>query len=226
MKRIKRLTAFLLLFLSLPLNRASAAPIRKKKDESKKIALSFDDGPSRTNCETILEILKKYNVRATFFIIGECAAADEEKIALIGQAGHELGNHTYTHADITRLSEEELEKEVKKTEEILTRISGTRPVVFRPPGGAYNEASLRVLEKMGYQTVLWSVDTRDWTKPKVSTIVNTVEKNTAGGDIILFHDLAETGSTTPEALEIVIPFLLEEGYEFVTVSELLNEKGS
>ena len=84
---------------------------------------------------------------------------------------------------------------------------------------------MAILAEMGYKTVLWSVDTRDWTKPKVATITSLVERETRGGDVILFHDLSQTGATTPDALEEVIPYLLDQGYEFVTVSELFSDAG-
>ena len=121
MKTVKQI--FLLLAaLLIASPRAFAAPARKNEAAQKKIALSFDDGPSRVNCEKILSILEKYQIRATFFVIGENAAGDEERIRRIFDAGHEIGNHTYTHACITRLSEKRLREEVKKTEEVLIQL--------------------------------------------------------------------------------------------------------
>ncbi len=226
MKRsVIRIIGFLVLMgmlLALP---SQAEIIRKGAEESKKIALSFDDGPSERNTEAILALLEKYQIKATFFVIGENAERDPDRIRKISDAGHEIGNHTYHHQYITKLNEAQLREEILKTESLLTEICGKRPVLFRPPGGAYSDKALQRIEEMGYTSVLWSVDTHDWTKPKIATIVTVVEKNVLGGDIILFHDLEQKNSPTPAALDIIIPFFQEKGYEFVTVSELLQEQG-
>lgn len=222
MKRAALKAAALILALFALPRPAHGAPIRRAEGETKKIALSFDDGPSRENCGKILRILDRYGIRATFFIVGKCAEEDPDHVREIYEAGHEIGNHTYSHANITRLDADRLRGEVKKTEKILTAICGERPRVFRPPEGGWNEAGLAVLTEMGYQTVLWSVDTRDWTRPKPASIAALVDRETHGGDILLFHDLGQTGSITPDALEAVIPSLLEKGFEFVTVSALLS----
>jgi len=198
---------------------------RKGNGEEKKIALTFDDGPSRQNTEEILKILEEYQIKATFFVIGENAEKDPERIRKIALAGHEIGNHSYTHAYMTCLSEEEIRCEIQKTEEILTEITGTKPTLFRPPGGLYNDHSCRILEEMGYRNVLWSVDTRDWSMPSTDRVVTKVEENAGAGDIILFHDLEDKRLPTPKALKRIIPYLLENGYEFVSVSEIIGEAG-
>ena len=191
---------------------------------AKEIALTFDDGPSRQNTEEILKILEEYGIRATFFVIGENAAADPERIRMIHEAGHEIGNHTYTHAYISKIRPDELREEIRKTEEVLKSITGEKPTVFRPPGGYYDQASLGVLEEMGYQSVLWSLDTKDWSMPKSDTIASKIEENAVGGDIILFHDLNDKRLPTPEALKRILPYLKENGYEFVTISEMIERE--
>lgn len=213
---------FLLSLLTVP---ASAKPYCKG-GRVKEIALTFDDGPSLQNTEEILGILKEYGIRATFFVIGENAAADPERIRMIHEAGHEIGNHTYTHAYISKIKPEQLREEIRKTEAVLKEITGEKPNVFRPPGGYYDKASLAVLEEMGYKSILWSLDTRDWSMPKSDTIVSKIEENAVGGDIILFHDLNDKRLPTPEALKRILPYLKENGYEFVTISEMIeNEAG-
>ncbi|MBR2634694.1 MAG: polysaccharide deacetylase family protein [Clostridia bacterium] len=222
-KRLLSLCSVALLGIGSLFPAADAKIYRKSETAEKKIALTFDDGPSKQNTEEILSILKEYDIRATFFVIGENAERDPERIRSIYQAGHELGNHTYTHRYISKIPREKLIEEIKRTEEVLHQITGEKPKVFRPPGGYYDDASLAVLEDMGYTSVLWSLDTRDWSIPKSEKIVSKVEDNTTSGDIILFHDLEDKRLPTPKALRAIIPYLVENGYEFVTISELLNE---
>lgn len=226
---LKPLRSSLLLALSLllflPLSpTCHGALYRKRETAEKKIALTFDDGPSKQNTDQILSILKEYNIRATFFVIGENAEKDPDRIRSIFDAGHEIGNHTYSHAYISKISQEELKKELTRTDDILKSITGSRPTVFRPPGGYYDDASLAVVDSMGYRVVLWSVDTRDWSIPKSEKIVSKVEERAGSGDIILFHDLEDKRLPTPEALKKIIPYLIENGYEFVTISELLDQE--
>ena len=222
LKNVRLPLIFLALSLfCLPLT-SQAQVYKKASIDEKKISLTFDDGPSDYNTETILQILAEYNIKATFFVIGENAAKDPARIKMIADAGHEIGNHTYTHCYINQVSEEKLRSEVKKTEELLEKITGKKTKVFRPPGGSYSDRSVQTLEEMGYKSVLWSVDTRDWCKPRLSRIVAVITETTSSGDIILFHDLNQHDSPTPEALRQVIPHLLQEGYEFVVVSELLE----
>ncbi len=197
---------------------------RKGNTNEKKIAITFDDGPSKRNTKEILALLEKYNVKATFFVIGENAEKDPDRIRSIFEAGHEIGNHTYTHAYISKISKEALKNEITKTEEVLVGITGVKPHVFRPPGGYYDDASLAILDEMGYKSVLWSLDTRDWSMPKSDTIATKVEERTGGGDIILFHDLEDKRLPTVQALRRILPFLIENGYEFVTISELLENE--
>ena len=149
-------------------------------------------------------------------------AKHPDRIREIYDAGHEIGNHTWSHGNLTRLGRDRIREEVRKTEEVLMRICGEKPAVFRPPGGCWSESSIAVVEEMGYTCVLWSVDTRDWTMPGADSVIRRVAGKTRGGDIVLFHDLGDEKLPTPDALRVLLPQLREEGYEFVTVSELLG----
>ncbi|MBQ4037819.1 MAG: polysaccharide deacetylase family protein [Clostridia bacterium] len=222
-KRVICLVLGALFLLALPL-RANAAVVKKGVGTEKKIALTFDDGPSRENTDKILSILEKYKVKATFFVIGENAEKDPERIRKIYDAGHEIGNHTYSHAYISKIAPAALQEEILKTEEILKGICGKRPVVFRPPGGYYDDASIALVEELGYRSILWSLDTRDWSMPHSDRVASQVESDTCEGDIILFHDLEDKRLPTPKALERILPYLIRNGYEFVTVSELLENE--
>ncbi len=191
--------------------------------QEKKIALTFDDGPHESYTQEILGILKKHGIRATFFIIGENAERYPDRIQTIAKDGHELGNHTYTHASVNKLSPEELAQQLEDTSRVLERLTGKRPTVFRPPFGAYNDRCVEQITALGYRCVLWSQDSRDWQLPPVQQIISSMEAKITTGDILLFHDFNRENSPTPKALEELIPKLLASGYQFVTVSELFSQ---
>ncbi len=200
----------------------STLPVSAKADTSKRIALTFDDGPHKKYTEEILDILDKYNVKATFFVVGVCAEKYPEIIAREIASGHEIGNHTYSHIHLRNTSESVLAGEIDKTEQLLFENNGYSTTLFRPPEGVCNDTVRAVTKDMNYSLVLWTVDTKDWVPVSCDSIVNTVLKNVDGGEIILMHDYVVGKSNTPDALRIIIPALLEKGYSFVTVSELLK----
>ncbi|MBQ3490395.1 MAG: polysaccharide deacetylase family protein [Clostridia bacterium] len=195
--------------------------IREGSRESMKIALTFDDGPHPYRTDDVLRLLEQYGIRATFFVIGENVSYYPEPFKRTVAAGHEIGNHTYHHKLLSETCEKTIEEEIRKTDDIIFRTAGYRPKIFRPPEGAYSDCALKAAKSMDYSVILWTVDTRDWEKPPVQVIVDNVMKNVKGGSILLFHDYMHKNAQTLEALEILIPKLLEKGYEFVTVSELI-----
>ena len=229
-RRVRRFFSWLLvlilcaLFFALPCSAEHLDVIRQINTEEKKIALTFDDGPSRQNLEEILAVLDEYHAKGTFFVLGCKAEELPEQIKLIADAGHEIANHTYSHAYISKLSEKNLQEEVKKTEDILQKITGVRPRLFRPPGGYISSASLAVTKEMGYENVMWSLDTRDWSFPSPDKVISCVKKSAKSGDIILFHDLENKKLPTAQILRGILPYLIEEGYSFVTVTELVDCK--
>ena len=187
----------------------------------KKIALTFDDGPHSVYTEKILEILKEYDIKATFFIIGKNAKEYPETLRLIKNEGHEIGNHTYDH-EINLKNKKRVKNEISKTAEIIFDICGYETNLFRAPGGVVTSELEDISKDMGYKIILWNVDTRDWAHSSVKNITENVMKNTKSGSIILFHDYISGKTPTPEALKIIIPRLIDKGYEFCTVSELLE----
>ncbi len=187
----------------------------------KLIALTFDDGPHPYRTDEILDILKEFGIKATFFVIGKNAEAYPKKLKRIASEGHEMGNHTYSHLASGKADPEMLTKELEHTEKIIYDITGARPITFRPPTGYCNSVTLKSAAEMNYKIIVWTVDTRDWAHNSVGNIVDTVKKKAQSGSIILMHDFIAGRSPTPEALRKIIPYLLGEGYEFVTVSELI-----
>lgn len=196
--------------------------------DKKVIALTFDDGPDPTYTPQIAELLKQYHARATFFVVGSRVNSFPEVARLLASEQHELANHTYTHPDMRRISPEKLAQEVAKTQETIYEVTGTKPLLFRPPGGYYSESIVNIAKRAGALVIMWSwhQDTRDWSDPGVKKIVNKVLKNARNGDIVLFHDYGGNRKQTVQALKEILPELQNRGYQFVTVSELMNHYGT
>lgn len=194
------------------------------RSAQKCIALTFDDGPHPKYTPQILDILDKYNAKATFFVIGKNAKAYPDIVKDEHARGHEIGNHTYSHPDLKKISATKFLEEIQKTSETIFEITGSHPVLFRPPGGYLNNDIIKEVADCDSKAVLWSwrQDTRDWACPSVDCIVSTVIENLRDGDIILFHDYNSGKSPTPEALEKILSELSQKGYKFVTVSELMS----
>ncbi|UJF35818.1 polysaccharide deacetylase family protein [Paenibacillus hexagrammi] len=190
--------------------------------DEKVIALTFDDGPHPEHTAQILDLLKQYDAKATFFVVGNKVKMNPELLLREVQEGHEIANHTYTHAYLSRRTN--MKKEIHDAEEQIYTVSGQRSRLFRPPGGVFNEQLVALVKSEGYKMILWSweLDTKDWRTPGVSRIVNRVLKHADNGNIVLFHDYIEGPTQTIDALKVILPELKNRGYRFVTVSELLN----
>ncbi len=195
---------------------------RSVKTDSMKIAITFDDGPHPYLTDRILEILGRYEVKATFFMVGVNVLNYPDVARNVLAAGHEVGNHTFSHSHIAKLNQNEIMKEVGLCEDALEELCEYRPHLFRPPEGAVNTYVEHCTEDQDYTLILWSLDTRDWEHKNTEQIVQSVLSNISPGDIILMHDYIGRQSHTPEALEILLPRLMELGYEPVTVSQLLG----
>lgn len=188
----------------------------------KKVTLTFDDGPHPKLTPLILDVLKEYGVHATFFMIGENAERYPEIVNRILDEGHEIGNHTYSHVQTTKIDRANIKEEILHCESVIEEISNTRPKVFRPPCGAIDADLGTLCESLGYRVVLWSIDTRDWCHIPSLEIAESVLNGIKDGDIILMHDYIGANSPTPDALKKIIPALLARGYEFTLVSDLLE----
>jgi peptidoglycan/xylan/chitin deacetylase (PgdA/CDA1 family) len=189
-----------------------------------KIALTFDDGPHPRYTDEILSILGDEGVKATFFTIGCNVKQYPEIVKRVMAAGHEIGNHTYTHPLVPLVSSQMIEDEIKMTDTVLLSLGCACPTFFRPPQGKFPPDKEGLLQRTGKIAVLWSIDTRDWEHKPTEEIVRMVENEVAGGDIILFHDFVGGESQTIPAIKKLIPTLKERGYQFVTLSELLLDE--
>lgn len=191
-------------------------------DESK-IALSFDAAWGNEYTETILDILDEQEVKATFFVTGQWLHDYPESVLDVFDRGHEIANHSLSHKEMSKMSEEEIEKDIMGIHKELKDLTGYEPTLFRPPYGDYDNEVILTAKKCGYTTVQWSVDSLDWKNYGVSNIIDTVttHKQMENGAIILMHNGAKY---TPEALEEVIIRLKEKGFSFVTVGELIYTK--
>ena len=187
-----------------------------------RVALTFDDGPHPRLTPRILEILDRYGIRATFFMIGKNVCDYPETARMVAAAGHEIGNHTDSHVRLYGLGRDRAERELDGCALKLQAECSYTPVLFRPPEGAVDSDVLAAAAQKGYRVILWSVDTRDWEVKNAGVIVNRVLSAVKPGDIILMHDFISYNSKTPEALERLIPKLLARGYEIGSVGELLN----
>ena len=194
-------------------------------NDGNKIALTFDDGPHPQYTPLILDILREYNVHATFFLIGENAERNPELVRRILREGHEIGNHTYLHKNLKEHTSGGIYEEISMAEEAILRIADQRTKLLRPPGGLYDKQVCETAHRLDYDIILWTVDTFDWKHPTPEEIIQTVESNVQCGDIILCHDfIGGAPSPTPDAIRKIIPDLLRRGYEFVSVSELIYSK--
>ena len=184
------------------------------------VALTFDDGPSPKYTERILDALKEYNASATFFVLGSNAENAPKLLQRMVLEGNEIGNHTYSHKQLTTLSKAGIEEEIKETKECIYTITHIYPHVLRPPYGSKNDTVVKCAEDA--KVVTWSLDTRDWKDRDAKIVVERILKDVKDGDIILMHDLY---ASSAQAAAIVIPKLQEMGYQLVTVSQLYEAKG-
>ncbi len=189
-----------------------------------KIALTFDDGPHPRLTPKILDILKKYQVHATFFIVGQNAELYPYLVERILAEGHEIGNHTYSHGKVAGSSFGQMKKEFEACESAIYEIADYKTKLLRPPEGFLDSKIKSISRQMDYNIILWNIDTMDWAHRSPEDICQNVSDNISQGSIILMHDYIGYHSPTPEALALFIPVLLERGYQFAVVSDLIGSK--
>ncbi len=187
----------------------------------KLVALTYDDGPHPTITPKLIELLKSKNTPATFFLLGQSVKAYPAIARQLAENGFEVGNHSFSHPQLTKLSDEAIRRELTQCAELITSATGGAPIrVMRPTYGAHNERVRRIANEMGYKIILWDVDTNDWRKRTTDQMVATILSSATDGSIILMHDRYPT---TLETTAAVIDELRARGFTFVTVSEMLEQ---
>lgn len=208
-------------------NDNSVVPKENKEDKTNReidpekpmVALTFDDGPYDKSTKSILDTLKENNGVATFFILGNRVSSNQLLLKRMIDEGNEIGNHSYNHKQLTTLSDEELHHQIEKTQNIIKEIVGVTPKFMRPTYGSHNE---RLREMVGLPLILWSVDTRDWDSRDAKMISDHVFQTVKDGSVVLMHDIY---NSTADAVKIIVPELVRQGYQLVTISELYEYKG-
>ena len=188
-----------------------------KKRSRKVVALTFDDGPNPNTTPVALELLKKYNAKATFFMVGRSVAGNEDIIKQVVAEGHQIGNHSWSHPLLTKVTLEQAKSQINDTTEVLKKASGQDVHIMRPPYGGINSA---IQAAVSQSFILWDVDTLDWKNRNTASIMKEVQK-TQPGSIILMHDIHQTSI---DALPTVLQYLTEQGFELVTVEELMGDQ--
>ncbi len=194
-------------------------PSPKIDPNQKMIALTFDDGPHPKVTERILNVLEENNARATFFILGNRVKGNESTLKRAHKMGCQIASHTYSHKNLTEISVEKIKTQENKTSALIKKTIGVPARLLRPPYGAYNKT---VRKNVSVPLVLWSIDTLDWKSKNASKVTKKVLGKVQDGDIILMHDIYET---TADAVETIVPKLIKEGYQLVTVEELYALRG-
>lgn len=210
------------------LNDPAAAVVARKRElpvysvarEDKVLSISFDASWGADKTIPILDILDKYDVKTTFFLVGGWVDKYPEMLKEIVARGHEIGNHSDTHPHMSQLSEADIRKELHNMSDKVEKLTGVRPTLFRPPYGDYNDRVVTVSRSEGYECVQWSIDSLDWKDRGTADIIKQCTYRVENGDIVLFHN---DSNDIVNALPTVIEHYLELGYAIIPVSEILLE---
>jgi len=185
------------------------------------IALTFDDGPSKYTSQ-VLNILEKYNVRVTFCVVGNLVNARKDTVKRAFNLGCEIIGHSWDHRNLSKLSAEEIKKELIDTSSVIESVTGVSPKLYRPPYGAVSSTLKKASADLGYAMINWSVDPEDWKTRNADAVYSAVMSHVKDRAIVLSHDLY---GTTADAYERIIPELISKGYQLVTISELMYYSG-
>lgn len=188
--------------------------------KEKAVALTFDDGPSRDNDGTILQALQSCGAHATFFVLGNRARVDGDIMQTILDAGCEIASHSWDHPQLNKIKWKKAKSQIDRTDRIVSKLmNGYEITLLRPPYGGISDTMRKKVKK---PMILWSLDTEDWKSRNAKKVFNRVKKEVKDGDIILMHDIHPE---TAQAVKKIVPWLSEQGYDMLTVSELMERKG-
>lgn len=200
---------------------AKLLPIYCVKRDDQRVSLTFDAAWGNEDTQTLIDILGRYNVKATFFVVGDWVDKYPESVKALSEAGHEVMTHSDDHAHFSGLSASEIQKNLTVSCDKIEAVTGIRPSLFRCPYGEYDDHVIQKVNEMGMKTIQWDVDSLDWKDLSAVEILSRVKDKTQSGSIILFHNAAKN---TPDALPGVIEWLMSNGYSIVPVSELLLQE--
>ncbi|MBO9128868.1 polysaccharide deacetylase family protein [Bacillus sp. 165] len=196
------------------------APVYRGHPDKKMVAFTINVAWGNEYIPSMLEILKKHGVTATFFLEGRWAKENPTLAKMIADAKQEVGNHSYTHPDMKTLSTSAIQEQLVKTNEVIEATTDQKVKWFAPPSGSYRDAVVDIASQLGMRTIMWTVDTIDWQRPDPSVLINRVMRKVHPGAIVLMHPT----SSTAKSLDTLIKNLKKQGYEIGDVSTLLNEK--
>lgn len=207
--------------LSSDISSSQSVTITNGSRSQKFIALTFDDGPHPSHTPRLLDMLRRRNVKATFYVIGELVERYPQIVKRMVLEGHEIGNHTWTHSNLKKLSDNKVRWEFNITRDAIVAATGVQPRTMRPPYGSLSTRQREwIFKEYGYPTVMWDVDPLDWKRPGSSVVASRLINGARNGSILLVHDL-HGGSV--DAMPHTIDTLLKQGYQFVTVSQMIAQ---
>ena len=183
------------------------------------VALTYDDGPQTNAGNRILDVFARYGQRATFFMVGDRVPSRAAEVQRMVAEGHEVANHTYSHTYLNKVDAATIRSQVAKCNDIIEQTCGVRPTIMRLPGGNKNST---VLQNVNMPIILWNIDTLDWKTRNAQSTIGAVVGHVGNGDIVLMHELYDA---TAQATETIVPALVEQGFQLVTVSELAALRG-
>jgi len=196
------------------------APIYKGNPDKETVSFIINVAWGNEFLPDILATLKKHHVKASFFLEGRWVQKNPDLAKMIAEAGHEIGNHSYTHPDMKRITAQRTREQLVKTNEVIEAATGVKPVWFAPPSGSYRDETVKIAAEYQMNTVMWTVDTIDWQKPTPDTLINRVISKIDNGSMVLMHPT----SSTAQALDRLIVLIKNKNLEIGTVSELMNEE--